>query len=149
MIVMDMDIAEILSFVFGGTSLVTLIEVVRYRKQDKRQREAEAKIKEMEADNSATDTQSRQIDLASKYYENMLSMMERMQGLKESQEKGNDNQSRMLEMLDNIDRRTDGLSVKVGDIEAYLNGNYHSWLADKSRRKNSKNSKNQQNEEIG
>lgn len=145
---MDITVYEILTTLFGGTSLITLIEVIRYRKQDKRQREADTKIKEREADNSATNTQSRQIDLASKYYENMLSMMERMQGLKESQEKGNDNQSRMLEMLDNIDRRTDGLSVKVGDIEAYLNGNYHSWLADKSRRKNSKNSKNQQNEEI-
>lgn len=145
-----MDITEILTFVFGGTSLVTLIEVVRYRKQDKRQREAEAKIKEREADDAGTSAQAKQIDLADKYFDGMLAMMEK---LRDSQERGTLNQDKMLDMLNVIDRRIDNMELRIGDMEAYLNGKYHAFLAEKAaekaNKKQNKNSKNQQNEEIG
>ncbi len=135
---MDIDISEILTLVFGSTSLVTLIEVVRYRKQDKRQREAEAKIKEREAEDAGTSAQAKQIDLADKYFDGMVAMMEKMC---DSQERGTLNQDKMLEVLNGIDRRTDSMEVRISDIEAYLNGNYHAFLAEKAKKKQNKNSK--------
>ncbi len=143
---MEISISEILTFVFGGTSLVTLIEVVRYRKQDKRQREAEAKIKEREADDAGTSAQAKQIDLADKYFDGMLAMMEK---LRDSQERGTLNQDKMLDMLNVIDRRIDNMELRISDMETYLNGNYHSFLAEKANKKQNKNSKNtSKNEEI-
>ena len=132
-----MDITEILAFVFGGTSLITLIEIVRYRKQDKRQREAEAKakIKEREAEDAGTSAQAKQIDLADKYFDGMLAMMEKM---RDSQERGTLNQDKMLEVLNGIDRRTDSMEVRISDIEAYLNGNYHAFLTEKAKKKQNK-----------
>ena len=48
-------------------------------------------------------------------------------------ETGNDNQRQMLDKLDVIDRRTDKQELQLNNIEEYLNGNYHQWLAEREK----------------
>lgn len=114
-----MEISEILNIVFGGTSVVAIIGWLVYRKQNKRLKDNEVKA-------SDVDTQKQQIELAELYKDKVLELMEQVSA---KQDAGNENQGRILEKLDRVED-------KVGDIETYLNGPYHQWLADKERREN-------------
>jgi len=101
--------------------LVAIIEMVRWRKEDKAKKGAEATT-------ATTEAQEKQIDLGSKYFTEMLEMVEQVKGLTE---KGNGNQDLMMSKLDTLVTRTDKQDVKLANIETYLNGNYHKWLEER------------------
>lgn len=109
-----MELSEILNIIFGGTSVVAIIGWLVYRKQNKRLKDNEVKA-------SDVDTQKQQIELAELYKDKVLELIGQVS---EKQDSGNANQQRILEKLDRLEDKVEG-------IETYLNGPYHQWLAEK------------------
>lgn len=114
-----MEWTEILNIILGGTSIVAIVGFIVYRKQNKRLKDNEVKA-------SDVDTQRQQIELAELYKDKVLELIGQVS---EKQDTGNENQNRILEKLDRLED-------KVVDIETYLNGPYHQWLADKNNNNN-------------
>ena len=109
-----MDLTQVIMAILSGTTLGGIYEAVKYRKQNKALKEAEAK-------NATTDAQGGQIDLANKYFDGMLEMLEKV---KASQDKGNDNQEQMIEKLNKLSEQTDKQETLLNDIVTYLNGDF-------------------------
>lgn len=109
-----MQLSEILNIIFGGTSVVAVIAWLYFRKENKALKKNEVKV-------SDVDAQKQQIDLAELYKDKVLELIGQVS---EKQDSGNANQQRILEKLDRLEDRVEG-------IETYLNGPYHKWLADK------------------
>lgn len=116
----------ILIDVLSVTSILSIIAVVRFWKQNKKLKDNEVKINDSEVAQSNVKTQNAEIDLANKYRDEMLNMV---QIVKDANEKNFTNQ-------DVIMRSLTRLETKVGDIESYLNGPYHQYIADKQSRYN-------------
>lgn len=116
----------ILIDVLSVTSILSIIAVVRFWKQNKKLKDNEVKINDSEVAQSNVETQNAEIDLANKYRDEMLNMV---QMVKDANEKNFTNQ-------DVIMRSLTRLETKVGDIESYLNGPYHQYIADKQSRYN-------------
>ena len=114
-----MDWNAIIMMLLGGTTVGGVISAIWYRKQNKT-------IKNSEATQADVEAQKSQIDLANKYRDEMLSMV---QMVKDANEKNFTNQ-------DEIMRSLTRLETKVGDIESYLNGPYHQYIAEKKSRYN-------------
>lgn len=106
-----MDWTSIILALLGGTSVAGIIEAIRYRRENKRLKENEVKV-------SDVDAQRQQIELADLYKDKVLEMLDQ---LTEKQDKGNTNQDKILEKLDDLNER-------LLNVETYLNGNYKSWL---------------------
>lgn len=88
------------------------ISNIRYRRENK-------KLKLNEVKTSDVDTQRQEIDLAVHFKEEMLTMMKQMS---DKQDGSNDSQQRILMKIDKLEDKMD-------NIETYLNGKYHEWLA--------------------
>lgn len=116
----------ILIDVLSVTSILSIIAVVRFWKQNKKLKDNEVKINDSEVAQSNVEAQKAEIDLANKYRDEMLNMV---QIVKDANEKNFTNQ-------DEIMRSLTRLETKVGDIESYLNGPYHQYIADKQSRYN-------------
>ena len=124
-----MDWTQIILALLGGTTVGGVVEAIRYRNANKRLKESEVAEKE-------TATQSAQIDLADKYFNGMLELLEKV---KLSQDKGEQSQSQILERLVVLNDRTKQLEGhyarlddKLDKVERYLNGPFHEWqLAEK------------------
>lgn len=114
----------ILIDVLSVTSILSIIAVVRFWKQNKKLKDNEVKINDNEVAQSAVEAQKAEIDLANKYRDEMLNMV---QMVKDANEKNFTNQ-------DEIIRSLTRLETKVGDIESYLNGPYHQYIAEKQSR---------------
>ena len=119
-----MDWTTIVLALLSGTTVGSVVELIRYRKQDK-------KLKDNTVVQSSIETQKAEIDLANIYKEEMLKVIDL---LKQNQLENTDNQTEMKEMLTNLDRRMDRMETHIDDIETYLNGNYHAWLANKEKK---------------
>ena len=114
-----MDWANLINVVISSGLVLTVVEVVKAI----RNRHEDRKIKKAEATNADTEAQGKQMTLAELYLEKVLKLTET----------GNDNQRQMIEKLDLIDQRTDKQDIQLSNIEEYLNGNYHQWLAEKEK----------------
>lgn len=114
-----MDWNAIIMMLLGGTTVGGVVSAIWYRKQNKT-------IKNSEATQADVEAQKSQIDLANKYRDEMLNMV---QMVKDANEKNFTNQ-------DEIMRSLTRLETKVGDIESYLNGPYHQYIAEKQSRYN-------------
>lgn len=110
----------------GGTTVGGVVSAIWYRKQNMTIKESEAKQADVEA-------QKAEIDLANKYRDEMLNMV---QMVKDANEKNFDNQDEIIRRLERLDERMEKVEMKVGDIESYLNGPYHQYIADKQSRYN-------------
>ena len=116
----------ILIDILSVTSILSIIAVVRFWKQNKKLKDNEVKINDSEVTKSNVEAQKSEIDLANKYRDEMLNMV---QMVKDANEKNFTNQ-------DEIIRSLTRLETKVGDIESYLNGPYHQYLSEKQDRYN-------------
>lgn len=113
-----MDWSVLLNFVFGGTTLIGVVQAVRYRKQNKALKDVEA--------------QRAQIDLAELYKDKVIALLNEVSS---KQDGGNANQQKMLEKLDTLDTRTEKVEIKISDIEEYLDGDFNQWKAKKQKPK--------------
>jgi hypothetical protein len=121
-----MDWNAIIMMLLGGTTVGGVVSAIWYRKQNKT-------IKESEATQADVEAQKAEIDLANKYRDEMLNMMN---VVKESNEKNFTNQDEIIKGLRRLDERMEQMEIKVGDIESYLNGPYHQYIAEKQSRYN-------------
>ncbi len=115
----------------SGTTVGSIFEAIRYRRQNKRLKEAEAAKAENEVKDNETDTQIKQMDMADKYFHGMLEMLEQV---KNSTENGNLNQERIIDKLDNLDNRMAIVEEGLKNVVTYLNGDYQNFLAEQIKR---------------
>ena len=118
-----MDWNSVIIDALSVTSIIAIVQAVRFWKQSKQLKNNEVKKDDVE-------TQKAEIDLANLYKEEMLKVI---QLLKESQSENNDNQEKMITKLDNLDTRLENVEIKMNGIETYLNGPYHEWLASEGK----------------
>ena len=111
-----MEWTEILNFVFGGTSLVAVVAWIYFRKENKRLKQNEVKV-------SDVDAQRQQMDLGEAY---LKKVMERSElNYKATLKNGTDNSEIIAEIKK--------LSERVGDIEGCLNGTLAKYKKDKGK----------------
>lgn len=129
-----MDWNAIILTLLGTTSFGGIWAALAYRKENKA-------LKKNEVKDSNTNTQSQQIDLGTKYAQEMLNLIERVEGKMESSE---GNQKQMLEKIDEIrskqdrlDERQDKYEQMQGHILQYLNGDFQRFLDRQYGRKKS------------
>lgn len=122
---MQIELTQIILALLGGTTVGGVVEAIRYRNANKRLKESEVAEKE-------TATQSAQIDLADKYFNGMLELLEKV---KDSQDKGNSVREEIVEKLTALGDQTKQqeehlarVDAKLGRVETYLNGQYQEWL---------------------
>lgn len=118
--------------IFGG-GFIELLNWFLYIKPNKRQKEAETEMKETESKGASADTLMKQMNVADQYFEGMMKMLEQV---KSSQDRGNDNQEEIIDKLTNLDKRMDTMEIRFTNIESYLNGPYHTWLAEQELNNN-------------
>lgn len=101
--------------------IFSLYEAIRFRKENKI-------LKSAEATNASTDSQEKQLDLVKHFYDLVKEVTD------ESARQSQDNQIKIIESIDGLDKRLDKIDVKVSNLEEYLNGEYHSWLSQKEKK---------------
>lgn len=101
--------------VLGGTSVLGIVQAIRYRKQTKKLKENEVKV-------SDVDTQRQQIDLADEYLKKVMELSEK--NYQATLKNGDDNGE--------IIREVKEVKTTVGDIVGYLNGDFQEYLKKKN-----------------
>lgn len=124
-------ITAFIGVIFGG-GFIELLNWFIYIKPNKRQKEAETELKENEIKDASAETLIKQMNVADQYFEGMIKMLEQV---KANQDKGNINQEEIIDKLSLLDRRMDTMEIRFTNIESYLNGPYHTWLAEKEIKK--------------
>ena len=109
------NLNEILMAVLGGTSVLGIVQAIRYRKQTKKLKENEVKV-------SDVDTQRQQIDLADEYLKKVMDLSEK--NYQATLKNGDDNGE--------IIREVKEVKTTVGDIVGYLNGDFQDYLKKKN-----------------
>ena len=137
---MGFDWMTLIVAILSGTTVGSVYEAIKYRRENKRQKQAETEKIENEVKDNETDTQMKQMHMADQYFEGMLKMLEQV---KASQDNGNTNQAKMIDSLDNIKTRVEDLNKRMEVVEdtmsnivTYLNGDYDAWVTDLKRRVN-------------
>ena len=115
------NLTEIIMALLGGTSVLGIVQAVRYRKQNKALKENEVKL-------SDVDTQRQQIDLADEYLKKVMELSEK--NYQATLKNGTDN--------DEIIREVKEVKATVGDIVGYLNGDFQDYLKKKNAKPKSK-----------
>lgn len=117
-------IVSIAGILLGGTSIYTIIENIKYRKENKN-------LKALEVEKADLETQEQQIDLATKYKENTMKMLDELQKTYDAILKNGDDNSTILKKIDEINNRIDVLTSEVKEVKEeqkiqkiYLNGEY-------------------------
>ena len=119
-----MDLNAIIIGLLSTTSLGGIFSALVFFRQNKA-------LKKNEVKNSDTEAQEKQIDLGVKYQTQMLGLLEQVS---QKQDTGNTNQAKMLDKLDTLDTRMDGVETRVSDIVTYLNGNFQEFLKEQHRK---------------
>lgn len=126
-----MDLSEILNYVLGGTTLVSIVVFFIFWRENKKMKKAEAdkasseaKQSESEADQADIETQMKKIELGNKYMEDTVRMVEMV---KQSLDIGNENQRTMIQKLDALSEQNDKQDALLTDIVTYLNGDFQKY----------------------
>lgn len=120
-----MDWTTIIVALLSGTTVGSIVEAIRYRRQN-------SQLKANEVALSSVDTQKAEIDLANLYKDEMLKVIDL---LKSSQTESSDNQNQIIEKLNILDKRLDILEINYNNLSEWANGSYHKFLAHKEQLK--------------
>ena len=108
----------------GGTSIYTIIENIKYRKENK-------DLKKLEVEKSNLETQEQELNLITKYKENTMQMMDELKKTYDAILKNGDDNSEILKKIDVLSNRMDILANDVKEVKEeqkiqkiYLNGEY-------------------------
>lgn len=121
-----MDWTELLNYILGGTTLIGVVQAVRYRRETKVIKENEAKV-------SSVETQRQEMELAELYKNKVLELVEL---INIKQDKGNTNQDKMIGMLSNLDTRVDNLEARMGNVEGCMNGSLQEYILNQKKAHN-------------
>ena len=119
-----MDLSEILNYVLGGTTVVSIVVFFIFWQENKKMKKAEADKSESEADQADIETQMKKIELGNKYMEDTVKMVEMV---KQSLDIGNENQRTMIQKLDALSEQNDKQDALLTDIVTYLNGDFQKY----------------------
>lgn len=120
-----MELTEILNYIFGGTSLVSIATSIIFWNKSKRKEEAETQKTESEAEQADIETQKQKIDLGNKYIENTFKTVEMMKDLLN---RSDGNQEKMMRKLDTLAEQNKKQDSLLTDIVTYLNGDFQEFL---------------------
>lgn len=134
-----MNIAEILNWVLGSTSVAAIVGSFIFWRQNKKLKQAEAdkasseaKQSESEAEQSDIETQMKKIELGNKYMEDTLKMVELV---KSALDRSDGNQEVMMSQLNivmdlihKLSDQTDKQEKLLQLIVEYLNGNFQEYV---------------------
>lgn len=117
-------ILSIAGVLLGGTSIYTIIENIKYRKENK-------DLKKLEVEKSSIEAKDQELDLVTKYKENTMKMMDELQKTYDAILKNGDDNSEIIKKIDNLNNRMDILTAEVKEVKEeqkiqkiYLNGEY-------------------------
>lgn len=117
-------IVSIAGILLGGTSIYTIIENIKYRKENK-------DLKKLEVEKSSIEAKDQELDLVTKYKENTMKMMDELQKTYDAILKNGDDNSEIIKKIDNLNHRMDVLTAEVKEVKEeqkiqkiYLNGEY-------------------------
>lgn len=133
------NLSLILNCILGSTSIVGIIGMIIYRKQNKslknseaNKAKSEAKQTESEAEQADIETQRQKIELGNKYLKDTLETVELV---KQALDRGEGNQEKMLSQLNvvmdlihKLSSQTDSQEQLLQLIVKYLNGNFQEYL---------------------
>lgn len=124
-----MEIPVLLSYIFGGTSLVSIALFLIYFKQNKR-------LKNNEVSQSDTKTQKEQIDLGMQFIESANKAAEIIQQATQNTDNKIDALSQRIETkMTGITRNQTSMNKKLKLIEQYLNGGFKQYVEDQKNAK--------------
>lgn len=117
-------ILSIAGVLLGGTSVYTIIENIKYRKENKN-------LKHLEVEKANLETQDQKIDLGTKFQENTVKMMDELQKTYDAILKNGADNSEIIKKIDSLNNRMDILTSEVKEVKEeqkiqkiYLNGEY-------------------------
>lgn len=116
----------ILNLVFGGVGVGGLITAIYYRKANKAIKEEEAKKAAVETTDAETEVQAKRMDVADKYFNGMMNMLEQV---KATTDRGSENQDKILEEIGKLKTQNDKQDGLLTDIVAYLNGDFQKYIS--------------------
>lgn len=124
-----MEIPVLLSYIFGGTSLVSIVLFLIFFKENK-------KLKKNEATQSDTKTQKEQIDLGMQFIESANKAAEIIQQATQNTDNKIDALSQRIETkMTGITRNQTSMNKKLKLIEQYLNGGFKQYVEDQKNAK--------------
>ena len=115
-----MEWTTIIVTVLSTTTIGSMIAAIVYRKQNKTIKNSEATVSDVEA-------QKARLDLIVKVKDEMLAMVETV---KQANEKNFANQDQIISKLDNLDSRLEKVEITLSNMDAFLDGPWHQWLAE-------------------
>ena len=108
---MELDVTQVLLAVLSGTTIGSVVEAVRYWRQNKL-------LKQNEVKKDDVATQREQINLADEYLQKVMELSEK--NYQQAMKNGVDNE--------NIIKKIDAVAAEQRSIVAYLNGDYQEFL---------------------
>ena len=124
-----MELPVLLSYIFGGTSLVSIVLFLIFFKENK-------KLKKNEATQSDTKTQKEQIDLGMQFIESANKAAEIIQQATQNTDNKIDALSQRIETkMTGITRNQTSMNKKLKLIEQYLNGGFKQYVEDQKNAK--------------
>ena len=124
-----MELPVLLSYIFGGTSLVSIALFFIYFKQNK-------KLKNNEVSQSDTKTQSEQINLGKQFIESASKAADIIQQATQKTDSKIDALSQRIETkMTGITRNQTSMNKKLKLIEQYLNGGFKQYVEDQKNAK--------------
>ena len=124
-----MELPVLLSYIFGGTSLVSIALFFIYFRQNKR-------LKNNEVSQSDTKTQKEQIDLGMQFIESANKAAEIIQQATQNTDSKIDALSQRIETkMTGITRNQTSMNKKLKLIEQYLNGGFKQYVEDQKNAK--------------
>lgn len=113
---------EILIGLFSGTSVFGIFEAVRYWRENKRLKAAEAGTAEADTSKAQTEAQKEKMELGDMYLEKVMELTEKSY---QATLKNNDD---ILSTTTKLASKIDSVSSEVQSIVKYLNGEYQDYL---------------------
>lgn len=116
-----MDLSIILTYVFGGTTLVSIATTFIFWKLFKRQKVAETKAVEEDTEAKNLQNESSKLDLGDRYIESIIKLEDTFKGNTAAVDRLSDKIDRVLTEQERHNRI-------LSAIKAYLNGDFDKWL---------------------
>lgn len=123
-------VTAILAILFGGTSVVSIIVGIIYRKENKELKKNEVKASSAEVEGKEIDNDDKQIDLGKKFMEQSLAMTKQVQDImmetnklrNEQYEQQKMSMDELITRMGGVETKLDSLSDRVTSIEEWGNG---------------------------
>lgn len=127
-------IVGVLTVLLGGTSIYTIIENIRYRKENK-------ELKKVEVEVASTEAQAQKIDLANKYQQDMLQMMQTIKDTYNATLKNGGDNSEIIKQLNEMQSELIEVKKELKEVKEeqksqnrFLNGKYAQFKEEEAKK---------------